>query len=122
MSIIKYQVTKKQCRSWIKGVCEGCGGKLEPIETVNNSGEPTYWIGCNHCSCFRVGIEREYFEIARQLVEQKEMLPYSSMSFKEYNDTPERRNYWLDTQTSNLSHNIKKIHQMIKEKFRKELS
>ena len=114
---MKYQITQEQCQKNISGVCGGCGGKLEPIETVDNSGNPTYWIGCNHCSCFRSGVEKEYFEIARELIEHNEMVPYSHMQRSDYENDPDRLLYWLDSQTAGLSHSIKRIHQMLKEKF-----
>jgi len=31
----KHRITQEECPEKIKGVCEGCGGKLEPMETVN---------------------------------------------------------------------------------------
>lgn len=37
---MKYMQTKQQCADNIGGVCSRCGGKLEPIETVDNSGNP----------------------------------------------------------------------------------
>ncbi len=114
---MKYQITKKQCQAQIKGVCEGCGGKLKPIKTVNNSGEPTYWVGCEHCSCFRVGVDRRYWEIARELVEKREMLPYSHMYYHEYSNTPERLEYWKDSQYAGLSRNIAYLHNLLKEKI-----
>jgi len=112
----KYETTKKECQSRIKGVCEGCGGKLEPIETVDNAGNPTYWVGCKHCSCFRGGVEKIYFEIARELIEKDEIRPYSNMSKHDYSDTPERLEYWLDSQTAGLSHTIRLIDGMLKRK------
>jgi len=115
-----YQVTKKQCEAQIKGVCEGCGGKLEALKTVNNSGEPTYWVGCNHCHCFRGGIEKIYFEVARKLVENGEMIPYTRMRKNEYEDTPERLEYWLDTQTTSLSYDVKRIYLMVLELAQKK--
>lgn len=112
----KYQESKAECQKKIKGVCEGCGGKLSPIKTVNNSGEPTYWVGCEHCSCFRVGIDRKYWEIARKLIENNELVPYSHMRRSEYENTPEELDYWLDTQTSGLSLNIRRIDYLLNEK------
>lgn len=113
----KYQVTKKQCQASIKGVCEGCGGKLEPLKTVNNSGEPTYWVGCNHCSCFRGGVDRKYWEIARKLIEEGEMIPYPNMNKHEYEETPERLEYYFDTQCAGLSFDIMMVHSLLIEKF-----
>jgi hypothetical protein len=115
---MKYQVTKEECQNKIGIlVCEGCGGKLEPIKTVNNAGEPTYWVGCNHCSYFRGGVLRQYFEIARKLVEDGDMLSYSHLRRSEYEGTPERLSYYLDSQTAGLSMEIRRIHKLLEEKF-----
>ena len=111
---MNFKITKKKCQQGINGVCEGCGGKLEPIETVDNAGDPTYWCGCKHCSCFRSGVDRIHFEIARQLVLENTMIPYPNISGK--NGTPEAKEYWLDSQTAGLSHDIARIHRMINEK------
>lgn len=113
-----YITTFKQCKKQIsKGnVCEGCGGKIEPIETVDNGGDPTFWIGCKHCMCFRGGVKKEYWEIARQLVKEGVLIPYSFVQ-KGENDTPEKLEYYLDTQTAGLSWNIGYVHRLLKEKF-----
>ncbi|MFH1525821.1 MAG: hypothetical protein ABIG69_04080 [Bacteroidota bacterium] len=55
----------------IKGVCEGCGGELEPLETVDNAGNPTFWVGCQKCYCFRAGIDPKYFDIAQILISEQ---------------------------------------------------
>ena len=112
----KYVTTKKECLKKIKGVCEGCGGKLEPIETVDNANNPTFWVGCFHCNCFRAGIDKIYFEIARELVKKDTIIPYSSRNKFDYKDNSERLEYWLDTQTAGLSHIILEIDEMLKEK------
>lgn len=109
----EYVTTKEECERNIKGVCEGCGGPLIAIETVDNSGRPTFWQGCEHCSCFRSGVERRYFEVARKMVEEREITPYSHMDRLEYENTPERLNYYLDSQTAGLSHRIRKIHRLL---------
>lgn len=109
----KYVTSKEDCERNIKGVCEGCGGPLTAIETVDNSGRPTYWQGCEHCSCFRSGVERKYFEIARKLVEGREIVPYSHMCRVEYENTPERLDYFFDSQTAGLSHLIRRIHKLL---------
>lgn len=110
----QYKTTKEECEKNISGICEGCGRKLIAIETVDNSGAPTYWQGCEHCSSFRSGIQRVYFEIARKLVKQGDLMPYS-MDRHEYEDTPERLEYYLDSQTAGLSYKIKQIHKMLVE-------
>ena len=107
-----YQTTFDECASKIRGVCEGCGGKLEPIETVDNSGNPTFWQGCRKCMCFRFGVKRVHFDIARKLVLAGEMLPYArDGNFK----TPEELDYYLDSQTAGLSHNIARIEALLAE-------
>ena len=104
-------MTREECQALIipGTVCEGCGGDLEPINTVDNGGTPTHWIGCRHCMSFRCGIERRYFEVARKLVEADEITPYSHMHRYEYENDPERLSYFLDSQTAGLSNQIKRI-------------
>lgn len=109
MSEIQYVTTKEVCEANIKGVCEGCGGALTAIETVDNSRRPTFWQGCEHCSCFRSGVERKYFEVARLLVERGELKPYGHTCRVEYENSPERLAYYFDSQTAGLSHTIKRI-------------
>jgi predicted Fe-S protein YdhL (DUF1289 family) len=75
---MKYQVTKKQCQNKIKelnNVCDRCGKELEPIKTVNNADEPTYWIGCFHgqkekgaWGNFTSGVKKEVYKLAYKLV------------------------------------------------------
>ena len=114
---MNYKITEEQCQLSIKGVCEGCGGKLEPIETVDNSGDPTYWVGCKHCSCFRSGVDRRYWEIARELIEKGEMIPYSHMAKFDYENTSERLEYYFDSQCAELSKRIAYLHNLLKRKF-----
>ena len=111
----KYMITKAACKKRIYGVCEGCGGTLEPIETVDNSGQPTYWQGCNICSCFRGGVKEMYFKIARQLVVDGSIRPYSHMQKSEYEDSPEALEYYYSSQTASLSHNVAHIHRLIQD-------
>src|ERR1700689_818351 len=111
----KYQTTKEQCESRIRGVCEGCGGKLEALETEDNSGNPTYWQGCNHCSSFRSGVDAVCWKIARELVESGEMLPYSHMHKGDYLRSPEKLDYFYDSQTAGLSNQIARIEKLLAE-------
>ena len=115
--MIKYKTTFAQCKKLIKdnNVCEGCGGKLEPIKTVDNGGSPTYWVCCKRCMCFRSGVEKIHWKIARKLVEENRIIPYSSMHKCDYEDTPERLEYYLDSQTAGLSHDIAYIDYLLKE-------
>ena len=112
---MSYKITKEQCEANISGVCEGCGGELAAIETVDNSGNPTFWQGCEKCSCFRQGIEPKYFEIARKCVEDNILRPYNRMNVAEYSGNPDKLEYYYDVQTAGLSLIIKYIDKLLKE-------
>lgn len=109
-----YVTTKEQCQSMIKGVCGGCGGDLEPLETVDNSGAPTFWVGCKQCMCFRAGVDRRYFEIARDLIKSRHIIPYRHL---EEGKDEESKKFWLDSQCAGLSRDIALIHRLIEDKF-----
>ena len=111
----KYITTKEECEKSISGVCEGCGGELSAIETVNNADEPTFWIGCVHCESFRGGVDPKYFKIARRLVQEREIIPYSHMDPFDYKRDPKKFEYYLEIQTGALSPKIRYIHQLLKE-------
>lgn len=113
LKAVEYITTREECAKTIKGVCEGCGGKLEPIETEDNSHRPTFWVGCEHCSSFRGGVEERIFKIARQLVESGEMKPYGHMREGDYTDTPGRHEYYLDTQTAAMSRQVQRIEYLL---------
>ena len=115
MSYDKYRVTKEQCEANISGVCEGCGRELSAIETVDNSGNPTFWQGCQKCSCFRRGVEPKYFKIARKLVEEDTLRPSYHMDITRYNDNPDKLEYYYDCQTAVLSPIIRHIDKLLKE-------
>ena len=72
---MKYQTTKEECQNKINKdspiVCSLCGGKLEPIETVDNSRNPTFWRGCLECSRFNGGVSPSVYEIASKLVDER---------------------------------------------------
>jgi len=71
---MKYQISKKLCQSQIdvlNNVCDYCGRDLKPIKTLDNSGNPTYWIGCNHntnSGNFTFGVKKEVYNLAVKLV------------------------------------------------------
>lgn len=112
---VEYVVTKEQCEQNIKGVCEGCGGPLVAMETVDNAGNPTHWTGCPKCCKFRQGIDAKYFKIARKLVEENIIRPYGHMVRCDYEDSPSRLEYYLETQTAGLVFTIQYIDGLLKE-------
>ena len=64
---MKYKITKEQCRTHISGVCSRCGGEIAPMETVDNSGDPTFWPGCEKCMTFDHGVDEKIFKTAAKL-------------------------------------------------------
>jgi len=95
----KYSIDKKQCKRMIKGVCSRCGGKLEPIETIDNADNPSFWGGCKKCSVFCWGVEKKLFEIAKQLVMNNKLTPYSHKQ-KPTSENVEELEYWYQSQIS----------------------
>ena len=77
---MEYKTTFEECKKTIKGVCSSCGGKLEPIETVDNAGNPTFWAGCLVCSYFDNGVPPEIYKIAKEMVEIEKFRPYSHIN------------------------------------------
>ena len=96
MKLKEYRITKEHCQSMISGVCDGCGGDLEPIETVDNSGNPTYWAGCMECEKFCYGVSRETFNIAEIMVKELRYAHYNHLGIKKEGD--EGYQDWLRSQ------------------------
>jgi len=97
---MEYITTKKQCQKQIdkyKNVCRGCGGKLTPIETVDNSDRPTFWIGCKKCTVFDNGCNLNEYKIAKKMVIEKHFRFYHKQE-PDKNREPEKYNYWLTSQ------------------------
>lgn len=111
---IKYKTTKEQCQSMINGVCSGCGGELLPLETVDNSGDPTYWAACPKCQIFDWGCNPHVFEIARKMVAEGNYIHYK----RNIIDLPDGKDeaykeYWLSSQirgTTSLVRQVLDIH------------
>jgi hypothetical protein len=80
----QYVITFDQCKTLINGVCDGCGGQLEPIETVDNGDNPTFWSHCPACSKYHWGTPEYIFKIAEQMVDKKGYKPYRHMNEKDY--------------------------------------
>ena len=73
----EYRITKKECAEKIKGrVCSGCGRPVTPLETVDNSGDPTFWGGCEHCRRIDWGVSPELFKIAEMMVVEHRHIAY----------------------------------------------
>ncbi len=97
---MKYITTKKQCQKQIdkyKNVCCGCGGKLVPFETVDNSNNPTFWVGCKKCNRFDNGVQPKVHEIARKMVIERHFRAYREQQPDKYKE-PGKYNYWLISQ------------------------
>jgi hypothetical protein len=67
---MEHKITEAECRSKISGVCSRCGGKLEPIDTMDNARSPTFWPGCTKCLTFDYGVDERVYKIAKQLVDE----------------------------------------------------
>lgn len=95
-SNMKYQVTKRQCEKAIKKgyVCEGCGHKIQPMKTVDNSRNPTYWAGCprNYCMRFTPGVPKNYFLLARKAVNDNRVYVDGKGLYAKINATREAAN------------------------------
>ena len=95
----KHRITRQKCKDSISGVCSRCGGDLEPIETVDNSRNPTYWAGCVKCCCFDNGVSERVYEIAKRMVVEHYCRPYSHIGIMK-NDTEETKKYKTESQIS----------------------
>lgn len=111
MSEIKQYIQDKDtCQRYIDkfgGVCSGCGGGLEPIETVDNSDRPTFWAGCMSCSCFDNGVDRYIYEIAKQLVDNHHHVSYSWM--ERPSDGTSDFDIWRKSQIKGATYLVRKV-------------
>lgn len=72
----EYKITEEHCKTLIKGVCSGCGGQLSPVETVDNSGDPTFWAHCPPCSKYHWGTDPIVYAIASRMVDERNFVAY----------------------------------------------
>jgi len=98
----EYIISFEECLEKINGVCDSCGGNLEPIKTVDNAGNPTHWSGCRHCNKFCWGINKEIFDIAREMVEKENYVAYSHIEDPRHKKDikPEDVEYYFERQTA----------------------
>ena len=96
---MEYKTTKEQCADKIKGICSQCGGGLEPLETIDNAGSPTFWSGCKKCQRFDHGTDPKVYAIAKRMVEERHYRYYDHIHI-EANDSPEMKQYKTNQQIS----------------------
>jgi len=117
---MKYKITRQQCQNNISGVCPQCGGTLEPIETVDNAGNPTFWCGCLKCCQFSNGIDQKVYTIAKALVEDCHYRHYSHIRVED-GDSEDTKRYKTETQIGgacNIVNDVIRIYKKIhKERF-----
>lgn len=102
-------ITKDKCESMIENrVCPSCGGKLEALSTRDNSGNPTFWAGCNTCQRFSWGVNPHVFAVAKEMVDNNSYIPYSHLGVKE-NHPPEEWPEWYRSQYSGACSDITRI-------------
>lgn len=97
----KYMITEQECQQGIDkrgNVCSGCGGVLTPIETVDNSDNPTFWSGCLQCGVYESGVSKLIYEIAKYLVTERHYRPYSHDQEPDKEKNPEGHKYWVSSQ------------------------
>lgn len=98
---MKHKISKKKCQENItKGnVCSQCGGELSPIDTVDNSNDPTFWPGCEKCCRFDNGVPEKIYNTAKELVVNERYGHYSHIEIKE-TDSKETIEYKTQCQIS----------------------
>lgn len=104
----KYKTTKEECKERLGGVCTRCGKLVEPIETEDNSGDPTFWGGCNNCNVLCWGVKKEIYEIAKKMVEEMNYEPYSHLD-SPYGESDKYKDYWTKTQISGAVTTVRNV-------------
>lgn len=105
-----YKITKKQCQDSMPKnfVCSNCGGSLEPLDTVDNAGDPTFWSGCGKCCKFDYGVPIDLYKIAKELVENHDYRHYHHIEIKE-KDNEETRKYKTECQISGACYLVRDV-------------
>lgn len=117
-----YKITQQQCQKSIDDrmpiVCSSCGGKIEPIETVDNSNNPTFWSGCLSCNMFDSGVSPEIFKTAEKMVDERNFRAYSFDKMPDKNENMQKYEYWREGQirgTTRIVMDILEINNKIKQ-------
>ncbi len=103
MSKIEYKTTEKHCQKEIdkwQNVCSRCGGKLIPIQTVDNGNNPTYWSGCDSCQIFDNGTKEGTYRIAVKMVDERNFRAYNFEQMPDKVKHPDEFHYWRKSQIS----------------------
>ena len=97
----EYRITKEICQEMIGDlVCPCCGKQsLEPIETVDNADNPTYWAGCNDCGQYSWGVRNETYIISNKLVREHNYVAYQHLG-SNYELKNEELDRWFKSQIS----------------------
>lgn len=109
---MEYQISREQCQKQIDengNVCSQCGGVLVPIDTVDNAGSPTHWIGCLICERFDHGVKYLIFEMAKYLVTERHYRAFHYEQEPDKTKEPDRHKYWLDGQIGGMSNQVNEI-------------
>ena len=111
----QYRITKTECELSIgHKVCPSCGNQVVPIETVDNSDNPTFWAGCNDCQRFSSGVDRIIFDVAKEMVNNRNYIAYSYMGVKENHPESEWPE-WYRSQYSGTCSTVSHILQIHKQ-------
>lgn len=111
-----YIQTREECAKHIHGVCDSCGGELEPVETVDNAGSPTFWSACLKCGTFQYGTDPDIFKIAVELVDNHNWVVYSHAPLNAYRfGTDSEKDYWRRSQISGTVSKIRDVLQVQKQ-------
>jgi hypothetical protein len=114
-----YKTTKEDCVSKITGVCSQCGGKLDPIETVDNSNDPTFWAGCLRCHIFCWGIDERIFKLSDRMVREHDLRPYSHIDHRP-DDSLDVSAYKLRQQVAGAHSLVRALVKLIEEETKQE--
>ena len=87
---VQARIDKRNC------ICDSCGGKLDPMRTVDNFGSPTHWIGCRRCGYFTYGVKKEIYEIAWRFVDSG-YVHYDGIEISD-NSSPQEMIFWRERQ------------------------